>query len=307
MTYRSVRRTDVIYDKMSNQRNIARVQHYRPSISSVNKDNIISSSSPPASCRTNLFSAIPRRRIRKNTVSRGTYEPSRLCRVCDLNMRDPTIRNIPRAGVIFYTLINDELHLCFGRDRVTGELTDFGGGKQINENPINCAIREGNEESRYAFSKISVQQVQYFSCLYSSKMLIIFVPVVSSNDMDIRMITANNFNERKFLNYYQRKDRRYNEISEIVWLNETQICDIFSNRPTISMFAKVRRFIYSCDLLSQNINTMKRILKGAVPEYLSQDLTEEFKLSCGSTARDTEVNEAVKVADRFEQTVHLAC
>jgi hypothetical protein len=248
------------------QNNPAQVKHYQPNV-----DITVSSSSTQASCRINLFSAIPRRHNRKKPVSRRTYEPSRLCRVYELDMRDPTIRNIPRAGVVFYTLINDELHLCFGRDRVSGELTDFGGGKQINENPVNCAVREGNEESRYAFSKISVQQVQYFTCLYSSNMLIIFIPIVSPNDIDIRTITANNFDKRKFLNYYQRNDRRYNEISEIVWLNETQICNIFSDRPTISMFAKVRRFIYSCNQLSQNIDTMKRVLKGVI-EYSPQDL-----------------------------------
>lgn len=284
------------------------IQRYRPGTLSADD-------ATQTSFRANLFSAIPRKHNRRKPVSRGTYESSRLCRVYELNMRDSFIRNIPRAGVIFYTFINDELYLCFGRDKLSGELTDFGGRKHTNENPIHCAIREGNEESRYAFSKISAHQVQYFSCLYSSNMLIIFIPVASPNEIDIRLITSNNFNERKFLNYYQKNDRRYNEISEIVWLNESQISDIFSNRPTLSMFAKVRRFIYSCNQLSQNIHTMKRVLKGVISavseQYSTQDLQKLYKEdidhTCEPKINGTTINEAVAATERVVQTVHLTC
>ena len=103
-------------------------------------------------------------------------------------MKDPVIKNIPRAGVVFYSFIDDELYLCFGRDKKSGELTDFGGGRieKIGETSICCAVREGNEESKCAFSEITVDQVQGFCCLYSSNMLIIFIPVASPNDTDIK-------------------------------------------------------------------------------------------------------------------------
>jgi hypothetical protein len=217
----------------------------------------------------NLFRSIPRQHIKQKPVSRGTYENSRLSLVHKLDMKDSIIRNIPRAGVVFYTFIDDKLYMCFGRDKNTNELTDFGGTriKKINETPIKCAVREGNEESRRAFSRIDVKQVQGFCCLYSKNMLIIFVPVVSpSEDIDIREITKQNFDDYLCLNYNEKKDRRYNEISEIVWLNESQIDNLFSEFPTIQMYAKVRRFIYSCNQLSQNINAMKGILKSVITD-----------------------------------------
>jgi hypothetical protein len=236
--------------------------------------------SPP----TNIFSSIPRRHKRQKPVNRGTYERSRLSRVCQLDMKDPVIRNIPRGGVIFYTFIDDELHMCFGRDRRSSDLTDFGGCRieKINETPVRCAVREGNEESRCAFSEINVDQVQGFSCLYSSNMLIIFIPVASPNDMDIREITKQNFDHARFLTNKQRKDRRYNEISEIVWLNEIQIDNIFSKRPAIQMFAKVRRFIYSCNQLSQDVYMMKSILRSViidVPQKYNIDEIQNFYLN----------------------------
>ena len=209
---------------------------------------------------------------------------SRFLRVHQLDMKDHVIRNIPRAGVIFYTFIpNGALHMCYGRDRRSGDLTDFGGCRmeKINETPIRCAVREGNEESRCAFSEITLaEQVQGFFCLYSSKMLIIFIPVISPNEMDIREITSQNFNDARFLTTKQRKDRRYNEISEIVWLNESQINNLFSKRPAIQMFAKVRRFIYSCNQLSQNICVMKKVLESVVTDnpqsYSIDDIQKVF-------------------------------
>lgn len=215
----------------------------------------------------NVFSSIPKRHKKHKFINRGTYEGSRLSKVYQLDMKDMVIKNIPRAGIVFYSFINDELHICFGRDKKTGELTDFGGTRieRTGESSVRCAVREGNEESRFAFSKLNTDQVQGFCCLYSSNMLIIFVPVVSPDiAIDIREITKQNFDDSRFLNSHQRRDRRYNEISELVWLDESQINNLFSDEPVIQMYSKVRRFIYSCEQLSKNSTIMKNILKNVI-------------------------------------------
>lgn len=248
----------------------------------------------------NLFASIPRQHKKHKPISRGTYEFSRLSRVRRLDLNDPSIRLIPRAGVVFYTFINNELHVCFGRDKKSGEITDFGGGRKDFESPIQCAVREGNEESRYAFSKIHASQVQGFFCLYSSIMLIIFIPVASPNEMDIRHITTQNFMNRQFLTNKETHDRRYNEISEIMWFNEEQLSNLFSQRPAFPMFAKVRRFIYSCHEFSQNINVMKDVLRSVVsasPEDLTYTYTWEnpLGLRCGDQIAEHQ---------RFVRAVH---
>lgn len=218
---------------------------------------------PPAS---HIFSVIPRKHKRQKPISRGFYESSRLARVHQLDFNDPAIKSIPRAGVLFYTFINNEFHLCFGKDARSGDLTDFGGGRRHNESPIKCAVREGNEESRYAFSDIKPEQVQGFFCLYSSNMLIIFIPVTSPNEADIRHITEVNFRNKQFLNKKQVRAKCFNEVSEIVWLNEAQIENLFSDRPTFQMFAKVRRFMYSCIEFSQSTTIMKNILRATIQQ-----------------------------------------
>jgi len=224
--------------------------------------------------KRNLFAILPRRQKKIKPINRGNYENSKLSRVHQLDMKDPDIKNIPRAGVLFYTFIGNELHLCFARDIDTGDLTDFGGGRRRNETPVKCGIREGNEESRHAFGEITPEQVRRCFCLYSSNMLIIFIPVASPNDQDIREITRENFTNKYFLNKKQSKARCYNENSEIIWQNEAQISNLFSKRPNVQMFAKVRRFIYSCTGFSQNITVMKNILRSAITG-INCDLTLE--------------------------------
>lgn len=257
--------------------------------------------------KLNIFKSIPRRHKKQKPVNRGTYECSRLSRVCLLNMNDSVIRDIPRAGFVFYTFIGDELYMSFGRDRESGDLTDYGGTrmKKINETPVRCAVREGNEESRYAFSKITIDQIQGFCCLYSSNMLIIFVPVASPDDkIDIRELTKQNFNEARFLSSSQRKDSRYNEISEIVWLNESQLNNLFSELPTIQMYAKVRRFIYSCNQLSQNINMMKNTLKSVITDVPERyNIDDLQKVYIGDSYQSSE---DISTTDCSIQTVRFA-
>ena len=223
---------------------------------------------PPVSNnpQLNVFAATPRYYRPMKAISRGSYENSRLCRVDELDITDPCIGKIPRAGVVFYTFIDNELHMCFGRDKKTGDLTDFGGGRSKYENPITCAVREGNEESRFVFSKIDPSQVNSFYCLYSSNMLIIFIPVVAPDNSNIQRITQNNFRTMQFLNKDQCQNRCYNELSDLVWLNTEQICNLFSDRPNVQLFAKVRRFMYSSGEFIKDITCMQSVLMGVFRE-----------------------------------------
>lgn len=213
---------------------------------------------------SSVFTKIPRKHINKRAIQKGSYENSRLTKVKDLDLTNPDIRRIPRAGILFYTYIDSYLYICFGQDRKSQDLTDFGGTRRRNENPIRCAVRECNEESRLAFGRITTRQVQECCCLYSSKMLIIFVPVVAPNGLDVRTLTWDNFVNKNFLNISQSNHKSFNEVSIILWLGEQQIKNLFSEMPYLQVYNKVRRFIYSCRYFSSNIDRMKRILFSVV-------------------------------------------
>lgn len=59
--------------------------------------------------------------------------------------------NIMRAGVILYTVYNDNLFFCLSIDSNTLDFCDFGGGREPNELLINTAIRELAEETYFTF------------------------------------------------------------------------------------------------------------------------------------------------------------
>jgi hypothetical protein len=73
-----------------------------------------------------------------------------------------------------------------------------------------------------------------------------------------------NFKNKQLLSKKQVRAKCFNEVSEIIWLNEAQIDNLFSERPSMQMFAKVRRFIYSCVEFSQSTTIMKNILRTTI-------------------------------------------
>lgn len=200
----------------------------------------------------------------EHKITRCAYEKTKLCRVYELDLRK--YKKSSRGGVLPYTFINNELYICFGRDRESGDLTDFGGTKQINENIIQCAIREGEEESRKSFGQVSEGQARNFWCLCNSNMIIIFVPVELENSPngaieDIRKVTQRNFETKILITKHQAGLRCFNELSGIVWLNELQISNAFSTFPNFKMFWKVRRFIYSSGLFNEKGCEIKNVLR----------------------------------------------
>ena len=201
-----------------------------------------------------IFASIPRKPLARKPVSRGVYECSKAVRVYELDLSSPVISKIPRCGIVYYTFQNDQLYFCFGRDRISRDLTDFGGQRKYLETPIECAVREGNEEARFAFGELTPENVQWFWCLYNSQMMIIFVHVATGNGENIFNLTIDNFNSAKMIpsQYIHMKagtitiSRCCDEISEMIWLNEDQIDDILSSSSRIKIYTPVKRFIRSC-------------------------------------------------------------
>lgn len=62
-----------------------------------------------------------------------------------------SIQRTIRSGVIPYTVQNDTIHFLFGRDKKSGDLCDFGGGRKKDESSHDAAIREFKEESNCIF------------------------------------------------------------------------------------------------------------------------------------------------------------
>lgn len=126
----------------------------------------------------------------------------------DLNNIKPT-----RAGVILYTIINNQLILGLGLDAQFKQLTDFSGG--INKKDINvltAALREFNEESLNLFGRIDTYDILDAPVLYDKHTLIIFYYVDEHPD-DITIAF------RKLKNNYKGNV----EIDDIVWVTPEEL------------------------------------------------------------------------------------
>jgi len=205
----------------------------------------------------NPFGSIPRRHFNRRAICRGQYDSSRLSRVYQLNLNDPIFCKINRAGVIYYTYHQNKLYFCFGRDRMSQDLTDFGGGRKSSETPIECAVREANEESRFIFGELTSDLVQWFYCLYNRTMLIIFIQVAVPSNEDIFEVTRQNFTSGQMVPSHLTKmkdgnltyDRCLNEVSEIVWVPADQVQKMLTDSLQSKIYSRVRRFILSCQNL----------------------------------------------------------
>ncbi len=96
------------------------------------------------------------------------------------------IREIPpshlhqlRSGVILYQIIDNEMIFTLGIDFIYNNITDFGGGvKYSDKSPIVGGLREFNEETLGIFGQISQDQIKNCAVIYSTEMMIIFVPFI---------------------------------------------------------------------------------------------------------------------------------
>lgn len=190
----------------------------------------------------------PRRRrcpviITNPGVKIDQYNNAKYGQVSQLTLFHNRIR---RGGVLFYTIMDRKLYICFGRDSKTNELTDFGGQRLDKETIVQCAVREGNEESRCSFGKIGTS-IHTYGCLYNSEMLIILIPVPSSlkKDSVLNFEKCINLDEKAYRDDGTLR-RSYREMKELVWLSEEEILkNLFSLDPQINIFTKVRRFLLS--------------------------------------------------------------
>lgn len=190
----------------------------------------------------------------------GFVEPARGCLVKHLNQTDQRIRNINRAGIVPYSVIDGKLTMCFGVYNEE-ELTDFGGKRKSGEDSISCAIREHEEESRKVFGQLSKQDLQNFYCLHNSKMLIIFVPVVARKGEDIRVVTIENFRQKSLLTKKEVNNKKFNELTDMYWLEEEEIEEtLIKNKSHIKFYHKVHSFIKSCPKFSKSIDNIKQEL-----------------------------------------------
>jgi hypothetical protein len=154
-----------------------------------------------------------------------------------------------RAAVVPYIVYKNKLYFLFGRDRVTGEITDLGGGVKEYEFSLSAALREFREESNEIFGSIyyQINACSLNVCLVGSNMSTMFLPL----DVVWYYLAPSVF----LKNRTDKLKRSHNEISELIWLNDYQIKEmLYSDKKC--MWVRIKNFYRA----SYNEN-LKRMLK----------------------------------------------
>lgn len=150
-----------------------------------------------------------------------------------------------RGGVIPYTLYNGQIYFCLGKDRQSGDLTDFGGGIKKYEGRVSGALREFREESLNVFSQCDKLDINDQLVFYSKKMLIILMKC------DIDPIEISNFFENKVKNEVNP------EIEDIVWISKDELLNLLysdqQDKEGRIMYTKVRFFLKQVSNIIKNI------------------------------------------------------
>ncbi len=163
-----------------------------------------------------------------------------VCKVADIN----TSTFFPkRAGIVLYTLYDNEIFFGFGVDSIFHELTDFGGTTKytfLNEefpdkNAVCAALREFNEETLDIFEPFSENDIGECLALTDKNNIVIFINI----DIDPEEISSK-FNTRCRI---MMKDSNYKlEVCGITWLSINQFAEIlYSPRTTGILYSRIEK------------------------------------------------------------------
>lgn len=101
-----------------------------------------------------------------------------------------------RAGIVPYRIDKDgSVHLMWGVDTLSNDLTDFGGRTESKDrDSIDTAIREFKEETYGAFGNVTREQLGRSIAIYRKDILMVFVRI----NYDVQQV-MNKFVERSRL------------------------------------------------------------------------------------------------------------
>lgn len=138
-----------------------------------------------------------------------------------------------RGGVILMTRHGGCVNYGLGTDRLTNELTDFGGKIHSFENSIVGALREFTEETLGIFNTPSLEEIQNCMVIHNEYMLIIFI-LVEIDPIDICSAFGRALSQSK----------KEPEVSSIMFFTKDRFVDMLHH--TRNVYSKLAWFL--CDV-----------------------------------------------------------
>lgn len=163
-------------------------------------------------------------------------------------------RDFERCGIIPYFFDDDgDLFIYLGVDKKYNELTDFGGRVSSREDFIRTAKRELEEEARRVFENMAYVDLRNCLCIHSKTDVIIFMPTQRRDPDAVRK----SFHTKRYLTPYEMNRRIYNEMSDILLLNESLIQQELLENKSKFIYKRVHALISNT---VNNVAQLKRLL-----------------------------------------------
>jgi len=170
-----------------------------------------------------------------------------------------------RAGVIPFTVYNHRLHFLLGIDRLSRDLTDFGGGVKSNETMVDAAYREFFEESCMVFKDVVAKEDLTDAPVVTNRLrnVAIFFLRIDSKWLNIADI--------EFRNKQQELSgiKKHNELIGVKWVEQDNFKQIVFNRKSQCLWKRIQNIL----CLNTNWNELRITL------MLGPELTHAVKTS----------------------------
>jgi len=179
------------------------------------------------------------------------------------------VLNNKRAGVIVYTVHNNELYFLLGIDRRTREFTDFGGGCKQTETLVESAWREFIEETCGIFNNhLTIKDLECSVAVTNSvrdtAIFFVYVPDKWISHAESKF-NSNLIDDEIQMNCnaIQRNTNVFLENINVKWVKDSDFYNIAFNKKSQCMWGRVQKF------LMNNVN------------YTELKLCLIIKLMCG--------------------------
>lgn len=184
--------------------------------------------------------------------------------------RDLETDKIMRGGVIPYTVFNGKIHFLLGIDWRTRDLTDFGGGIKAAESVLEGTLRELTEETCQLFGKttdelelLRKRLIASPVIVNSTKTAVIFILRVEPKWVEQA--------ENKFVeNQKGLKNKKYNELIGIKWIEQHTFRQIAYNRKNQCMWRRIQ------NIIRENSNWDSLLLTIVLGPKISSVMTESW-------------------------------
>jgi hypothetical protein len=159
------------------------------------------------------------------------------CKVSDLNIYKKSLK---RAGIVLFAKYKKSIWFGMGIDRMSGDISDFGGHRMKKDSDIlETAIREFEEETLGVCGKIKKENIKNCYSVHDNNIVVIFYPT--------------EINIKESINIFKNTVSGNTEMSGLIWIKQEKLKRILSDTEVEGpkIYSKIKKLLYKDQILNE--------------------------------------------------------